>query len=68
VLRTAGNTIKYERPKNHHDEEMLMMRALRDMNLSKLVSDDINLFNSLLIDIFPKQHNVPKMSYPEVEK
>lgn len=45
-----------------------MMRALRDMNLSKLVADDIPLFNSLLVDIFPKQTNVPKMSYPEMEK
>ncbi len=67
VLRTAGNTIKQERPKNGHEEEMLMMRALRDMNLSKLVADDIPLFNSLLVDIFPKQTNVPKMMYNEVE-
>ena len=44
-----------------------MMRALRDMNLSKLVSDDIPLFNSLLVDIFPKQTNVPKMMYTEIE-
>jgi len=36
------------------DEEMLLMRALRDMNLSKLVSDDIPLFAGLLSDIFPK--------------
>ena len=46
---------------------MLMMRALRDMNLSKLVADDIPLFNGLLADIFPKQTNVPKKIYPDVE-
>jgi dynein heavy chain len=33
---------------------MLLMRSLRDMNLSKLVADDIALFNGLLMDIFPK--------------
>jgi len=43
------------------------MRSLRDMNLSKFVADDIPLFLSLLADIFPKQGNVPKKGYPEVE-
>ena len=47
---------------------MLLMRSLRDMNLSKLVADDIPLFNGLLADIFPKLKEVPKMVYPEVEK
>jgi dynein heavy chain len=47
---------------------MLLMRSLRDMNLSKLVSDDIPLFNSLLSDIFPNVKNVPKVNYPEIEK
>ena len=46
---------------------MLMMRALRDMNLSKLVADDIPLFGGLLSDIFPKVTNPPKKTYPEVE-
>lgn len=47
---------------------MLLMRSLRDMNLSKLVADDIPLFNGLLLDIFPKQTDVPKKLYPEIEK
>jgi len=51
VLRTAGNTKRFE---TKSDEEMLLMRSLRDMNLSKLVADDIPLFNGLLLDIFPK--------------
>ena len=65
MLRTAGNT---KRGEQDQEEEMLLMRALRDMNLSKFVADDIPLFNSLLQDIFPKQKNVPKKNYPDVEK
>ena len=36
------------------DEEMLFMRTVRDMNLSKLVADDVPLFMNLLDDLFPK--------------
>jgi len=65
VLRTAGNTKRLEQKS---DEEMLLMRSLRDMNLSKLVADDIPLFNGLLADIFPRQTNPEKKQYPDVEK
>lgn len=71
VLRTAGNTLRQEKNEAKEgvfiDEEMLLMRSLRDMNLSKLVSDDVKLFTSLLADIFPKQANPKKKEYPEVE-
>jgi dynein heavy chain len=36
VLRTAGNVKRSEKP--DADEEMLMARTLRDMNLSKFVA------------------------------
>lgn len=65
VLRTAGNT-KREEVKS--DEDMLLMRSLRDMNYSKLVADDIQLFNGLLSDIFPKVAPPSKKLYPEVER
>jgi len=52
VLRTAGNTKRVEG--EGKEEEMLLMRSLRDMNLSKLVAEDIPLFNGLLLDIFPR--------------
>ena len=64
VLRTAGNT---KRGEQKAEEEMLLMRSLRDMNLSKLVAQDIPLFNNLLIDIFPRQTEVPKKVYADVE-
>jgi dynein heavy chain, axonemal len=65
VLRTAGNSKRSEPVGT--DEEMIMARTLRDMNLSKFVAQDIPLFLSLLRDIFPKQSNIPKKVYKEVE-
>jgi dynein heavy chain len=58
VLRTAGNSKRSEVVGT--SEEMLMCRTLRDMNLSKFVSEDIPLFLGLLKDIFPKQTKIPK--------
>ncbi|KDO29332.1 hypothetical protein SPRG_05868 [Saprolegnia parasitica CBS 223.65] len=50
VLRTAGQT---KRANLDANEEMLLLRTLRDMNVSKLVAQDTPLFLSLLRDIFP---------------
>ena len=50
VLRTAGKT---KRDKINDPEEALLMSTLRDMNLSKLVAQDVPLFLSLLSDLFP---------------
>lgn len=43
------------------------MRTLRDMNLSKLVTEDINLFLNLLKDTF-QDEKLENKTYPKVEK
>jgi dynein heavy chain len=55
VLRTAGATKRGNRDAN---EDVLLYQTLRDMNLSKLVMQDVPLFLSLLMDL---KHKVNKV-------
>ena len=66
VLRTAGGVKRSEAA--DVDEEMIFMRTARDMNLSKLVADDVPLFLALLKDLFPRVQDPPKKVYGEVEE
>merc|ERR1719506_3200871 len=65
VLRTSGSNKRSEPADT--DEEMLFMRTVRDMNLSKLVADDVPLFLALLKDLFPKVADPPKAEYKNIE-
>ncbi len=48
-------------------ENLLLMRCLRDMNMSKFVAEDVPLFSSLIGDLFPGLQ-ADKAQFPDVEK
>ena len=64
VLRTAGAT---KRDNPGASESFLLYRTLREMNLSKMVAQDVPLFLSLLADLFPNLSPPPKADYPHLE-
>jgi len=67
VLRTCGSS-KRDAGKDPGGtlEPMLVMRTLRDMNLSKFVAEDVPLFLALIDDLFPGL-KAPAMKHPLVE-
>lgn len=44
-------------------QDVVLMRALRDMNLPKFVYDDVPLFRGLIGDLFPGL-DCPRVRYP----
>ncbi|XP_011694340.1 PREDICTED: dynein heavy chain 10, axonemal [Wasmannia auropunctata] len=64
VLNMAG---QLKRTSEDLPENVVLMRALRDMNLPKFVYDDVPLFLGLIRDLFPDL-DCPRTRYPDFNK
>ena len=64
VLNRAGHLIR-QKDNSELSEELIVMRALREGNASKLIHDDLLLFDSLLSDVFPNLE-LPQLDYSQL--
>uniref|UniRef100_A0A8C1R3A1 Dynein, axonemal, heavy chain 1 n=1 Tax=Cyprinus carpio TaxID=7962 RepID=A0A8C1R3A1_CYPCA len=55
VISAAGN-LKRENPDMN---ELICLRAIRDVNVPKFLQDDLKLFNGIVSDLFPKIREEP---------
>ncbi|XP_030760043.1 dynein beta chain, ciliary-like isoform X2 [Sitophilus oryzae] len=64
VLVVAGSL---KRGDKQRPEDQVLMRALRDFNIPKIITDDVPVFMGLIGDLFPAL-DVPRKRNPDFEK
>ena len=63
VINAAG-LLKADFPDTN--EQQLLLRALRDVNVPKFLKDDIPLFENIILDLFPGVER-PVVDYGDLE-
>ncbi|XP_065194434.1 dynein axonemal heavy chain 1-like [Sycon ciliatum] len=63
VISAAGNL---KRANQDMDEELIVLRAIRDVNVPKFLQDDLKLFNGIVSDLFPQIKEQP-IDYGDLE-
>ena len=63
VLVMAG---QLKRAQPNLDEDVVLIRAMRDSNIPKFLADDLPLFNAIVQDLFPAI-NIPDLDFGELE-
>ena len=48
------------------EEDIVLIRAMRDSNVPKFLKDDLPLFSALIQDLFPNAQ-IPDVSFDELE-
>lgn len=48
-------------------QELICLRAIRDVNVPKFLQDDLKLFNGIVSDLFPKTKQEP-INYGSLEE
>ncbi|CAH8652543.1 unnamed protein product [Schistosoma rodhaini] len=56
VISAAGNL---KRQNTDMDEDLICLRAIRDVNVPKFLSDDLKLFSGIVSDLFPNINEKP---------
>ncbi|RDD38836.1 Dynein heavy chain 1, axonemal [Trichoplax sp. H2] len=64
VISAAGNLKRENQVLN---EESIVLRAIRDVNVPKFLMDDLKLFNGIISDLFPRLREEPA-DYGELEQ
>jgi len=67
VLVVAGSLKRASLSDASITEDMVLMRALRDLNLPKIAYEDVGTFSGLITDLFPKM-NCPRLPNIELTK